>query len=99
VADEEVCGAVASITAGLRAYGVEVLVDDTNLRPGPKFKDADLIGLPVQVIVGARSLKNGSVEIKVRKLGEKRSVPLAGVVDEVIEELVALGWDSAPRQV
>jgi len=91
-ADEQALGAVEGICAGLAAQGVEFLVDDTPQRPGFKFKDADLIGLPVQAVVGARSLKAGAVELKVRSVGEKRSVPLGSAVDEIIAELKNLGW-------
>jgi len=49
----------------LDAAGVEVLVDDRDERPGVKFKDADLLGFPVQVVVGERSLKNGGVEVRI----------------------------------
>ncbi len=94
VKDEQVLGAVDGLYAGLRAKGVETLVDDTPQRPGFKFKDADLIGLPVQATVGARSLKNGVVEIKIRRSGEKRAVPLGAAVDEIVAELQKLGWGS-----
>jgi len=93
--DEAVTEAVDTIMAGLESRGVEVLVDDTANRPGPKFKDADLIGLPIQITVGARGLKNGSVELKTRATGEKRSVILASTVDEVIAELNNMGWNAS----
>ena len=92
IKDDAVHQAVDSLAVGLRAQGVEVLVDDTANRPGPKFKDADLVGLPVQVTVGARGLKNGQIEIKNRRSGEKNSVPLAGAVDEVVSALKNMGW-------
>ena len=53
--------------AKLTAAGVEVLYDDRDERPGTKFADMDLIGLPWQLIVGPRGLKNGLVEVKRRK--------------------------------
>ena len=90
--DEEVTEAVEAIYKGLGQEGVEVLIDDTPLRPGPKFKDADLIGLPIQVTVGSRGLKNGNVEVKERRSGEKKSVPLAGAVGEVLQCLKSQGW-------
>lgn len=52
------------------AAGIEVLYDDRDLRPGVKFNDADLIGLPIRVIVSARSLAAGQVELKERKKQE-----------------------------
>ena len=54
----------------LEAAGVEVLLDDRSARPGPKFKDADLIGLPLRVTVGKRSLKDGLVELRRRDSGQ-----------------------------
>ena len=55
---------------------VEVALDDRKERPGVKFADADLIGWPVQVVVGKRGLSEGNVEIKYRAKGEKKSIPL-----------------------
>ena len=64
----------------LEAAGREVLYDDTDSRAGGKFATADLIGLPWQVIVGPRGLAANEVEIKNRKTGERRTVPLDNVV-------------------
>jgi prolyl-tRNA synthetase len=65
------------ITADLEATGLEVLYDDrTGVSPGFKFKDADLLGMPVNVIVGEKHLKDGNIEIKVRHSGERHVVPL-----------------------
>jgi prolyl-tRNA synthetase len=64
--------------------GVEVLFDDReNVTAGFKFKDADLLGMPLQVIVGEKGLKNGQVEIKKRKSGERIMVLIDSVVSEV----------------
>jgi prolyl-tRNA synthetase len=65
-AEPEVVEAVAKLERELEAKGLEVLVDDRDERPGVKFKDADLIGIPLRVTVGAKSLKAGSVELKPR---------------------------------
>jgi prolyl-tRNA synthetase len=54
----------------LSANGVEVLYDDREETPGVKFKDADLIGIPLRVTLGEKNLKKGLVEIKKRKTGE-----------------------------
>ncbi len=65
----------------LEAAGFEVLFDDrTGVSPGFKFKDADLLGMPVNVIVGEKHLNDGNVEIKIRRSGERRIVPVADVV-------------------
>jgi len=64
--------------------GVEVLYDDRQgVSPGFKFKDADLLGMPVQVIVGERNLKQGKIELKIRKTGERKVVASADVLKEV----------------
>lgn len=62
----EVVAAVAQIESELLAAGIEPLVDDRDIRPGVKFKDADLIGLPYRITVGDRGLSNGKVELKAR---------------------------------
>jgi prolyl-tRNA synthetase len=59
----------------LQAAGVEVLYDDRNERAGAKFADMDLIGLPWQLTVGPRGLKNGVVEMKRRATGEREELP------------------------
>jgi prolyl-tRNA synthetase len=63
----------------LSAKGIDVLYDDRDERAGVKFKDADLIGIPYQLVVGGRSLKEGKVELKVRQTGETRLLDLADV--------------------
>jgi prolyl-tRNA synthetase len=63
---------------------VEVLFDDrTDTSPGFKFKDADLIGMPFQVIVGEKNLANGKIEIKDRKTGERVLVDVANIIEKV----------------
>ena len=69
---------------------LDVLFDDRAERPGVKFNDMDLIGFPVRVVVGKRGLAEGTVEISLRKDGEKMMVPIADAIDEVkklLEEL------------
>ncbi len=70
----------------LSEYKIEVLVDDRNERPGVKFKDADLLGIPFQIIIGDRNLKDGMVELKVRrnKTIEKISI------DEIGKKVIKL---------
>jgi prolyl-tRNA synthetase len=58
--------------------GVEVLLDERDQRPGVKFKDADLIGIPLRVVIGGRSLKDGQLEIKWRWKEAAESIPLEG---------------------
>ena len=73
--DAEVAGKCDAIEAFLEGMGLECLYDDREERPGVKFKDADLIGLPVQITVGGKGLKNGVVEVKNRRTGEKSTLP------------------------
>ena len=79
-----------ALYASLQAAGVEVLYDDRDERPGVKFKDADLIGLPVRVTVSERSLKAGGTELKRRDQAERVIVPLAETLARVQAELAAL---------
>ncbi len=71
----------------LRAKGIDVLYDDRDERPGVKFKDGDLIGLPVRVTVGAKSLADGKVEVSLRRDREKLGIPVAEAVGKVMELL------------
>ncbi len=64
----------------LEAQGVDVLFDDRDERPGVKFKDADLLGIPIRVVVSERSLADGKVEIKLRTEADKKMIPLADAV-------------------
>lgn len=83
VQDEEVVKVADEIYAGLKAHGVEVLLDDRDLRPGNKFKDADLIGIPIRVTVGGRGVKEGIVEVKGRREESAQNIPIADVVAHV----------------
>ena len=79
-----------ALDAALQAAGVEVLYDDRDERPGVKFKDADLIGLPLRATVSERSLKQGGIELKRRDRAEREIVPLAEAVQRVQAEIAAL---------
>lgn len=78
--EEELVQAAGKVYDELTAAGIEVVLDDRGERAGVKFKDADLIGYPVRVTVGAKSLARGNVEVKIRKTGEMLEVPVAEVV-------------------
>lgn len=69
------------IAVQLADLGLEVVIDDRKERPGVKFADADLIGWPLQVIIGQRGLANGTIEVKLRRTGDKRDVPIATFVE------------------
>lgn len=81
----EVMEATNKLYEGLQQAGVEVLLDDRDQRPGVKFKDADLIGIPLRVVVGDRGLKTGQLEIKWRSKAEAEMIPLEGAVAKVAE--------------
>ena len=89
VKSDEVMSLADRYESELTAAGVDCLVDDRKERPGVKFADADLIGLPVRVVIGARGLKDGTVEVKRRAGGEVEKLPLEGVVTRVREILSA----------
>jgi prolyl-tRNA synthetase len=74
-ADDVACAAACEdLMARLSAAGVDVLYDDRPERPGIKFAEMDLIGLPYQLIVGPRGLAAGTVELKLRRSGERREL-------------------------
>jgi prolyl-tRNA synthetase len=81
VGDAETDAACVKLYNALEARGVEVLYDDRDERPGAKFAAMDLIGLPWQLIVGPRGLKDGIVEVKNRKTGARENVALGRVVE------------------
>lgn len=89
--DSEVRRASEALYAALQGEGVEVLFDDRDERPGVKFKDADLIGIPVRVVVGAKSLAEGRVELSLRRDREKLFTSEAEAVSKVRELLAGLG--------
>ena len=81
--EDNVFETAEKIGAELELRGISVMLDDRRgTSPGVKFKDAELIGIPVIVVVG-KALENGNVEVRVRKSGEKSEVALAGAVDAI----------------
>src|SRR5579859_695327 len=78
--DDNVRAAAATVYDDLTAAGIDVLLDDRDERPGVKFKDADLIGFPLRIAVGAKSLANGQIEWSFRKDRAKK----LGTPDEVV---------------
>ena len=83
--------AAEGLYAGLRGAGLEAVLDDREASAGVKFADADLIGYPVQVVIGKRGIASGTVDLKVRATGERRPSPIDGAVPAVRELL-----DGAP---
>ncbi|MDP3936565.1 MAG: proline--tRNA ligase [Deltaproteobacteria bacterium] len=87
--DQEVVEAAAQITEHLESAGAEVLLDDRDERAGVKFADADLIGCPVRIIVGKKSLAGGMVEIGSRQSAEKTQVALGDAAERALDALRA----------
>jgi len=83
----EVVEAADTLYQTLLDAGVEVVVDDRNERAGSKFKDAELMGIPVRVAIGARGLAEGKVELKPRAGGEMELVAIADVPARIAELL------------
>jgi prolyl-tRNA synthetase len=79
---------IAERVAGdLEAVGLEVLLDDRDLRPGEKFADADLLGCPVRVTIGKKTLEDGSADVLRRSDREEQRVAVASLADHVKEAL------------
>ena len=75
----------------LQEAGFDVIYDDRDAGPGEKFADAELLGVPVRVTVGRRTLADGEVEVQVRRGREARTVPLEGAAQAVADL-----WQSVP---
>lgn len=74
VGDEAVQPAAEKVATELAELGLEVVIDDRDERPGVKFAEADLMGWPLQIVVGKRGIENREYELKVRATGEKRNI-------------------------
>jgi prolyl-tRNA synthetase len=77
---QEVC---ESLYRELQNHRVEVLLDDRDERPGVKFKDADLIGIPLRVTVGAKGLEKGCVELRWRRSGKSEDLPVGEAAQRI----------------
>ena len=85
--DPEITKAAEALHHDLKTRGVDVLLDDRDERPGSKFKDADLLGIPFRVTVGKRFAADGVVEVRARKDGKTTEVPFAEAA-ETLQGLV-----------
>lgn len=94
---ENVAARALEIHDFLEKSGIDVLLDDREERPGVKFKDADLVGFPMQIVVGGKSLARGVVEVKDRRTGEKSELPADGFecAFEAWKKSVYAGWGIA----
>ncbi len=89
VEDGEISEVAERIYSELGRGGVDVLLDDRPERPGVKFADAELIGIPYRLTVGPRSLEAGTVELTSRRTGTPEPVAAAEAAAKVIETVVA----------
>ncbi len=83
ISDENIMARAKELYDSLRTLGINVLFDDRDERAGVKFKDADLLGVPALIVVGRDSVKNNTVELKLRKNQEK----IIGSKEEVLEKV------------
>ncbi|MHB8172288.1 MAG: proline--tRNA ligase [Thermincolia bacterium] len=83
IKDKEQVKAAEQIYKGLKSLGVEVVLDDRNERPGVKFKDADLIGYPVRITIGPKTLAENKVEVNIRQDGKTTLEAIDTVAQEV----------------
>jgi len=83
--NDEVINSSEKIYNVLKDKGVEVLFDDRNERAGVKFNDAELIGIPIRVTIGKRSLERGQIEINIRKSGEEKEFNLETASNDIID--------------
>ena len=83
--DKQVAQVAENVYTQLLDRGIDVLLDDRALRGGVKFKDADLIGIPLRVTVGKRAVAEGNVEIKLRRESQSRKVPIEQATSKTID--------------
>ena len=88
--EENIAAVAGQLYAALSVQGLDVLWDDRDERPGVKFKDADLLGMPLRITIGAKSLANGNIELKPRTESDPKKAELVPVADaaRVIAERV-----------
>ena len=84
---EAVADAAETLYAQLRELGVEVLMDDRDERPGVKFADMELVGIPHRVVIGDRALAEGNLEYKGRRDADAQLVPQDKVIELLREKL------------
>ncbi len=84
------------VAGELSVRGIEVLFDDRDERPGIKFKDADLVGIPLRVTFGDKNYASGHAEIRDRKTGSTDRTAIAGIVDRVCEAVLEKRKECAP---
>ena len=96
IKESDVMKASEAIYSELLSCGVESIMDDRDERAGVKFKDADLIGIPLRIVVGSKNLAQGRVELKIRQSGESRLYETGKIVDEV-RKIIATEMNAANK--
>jgi len=86
-ADQKIMDAALSLYQELQKSRVDTLLDDRDERAGVKFKDADLLGIPLQLVVGKNTLKDGILELKIRRSGEKIIKPKEEILKEITNRM------------
>ncbi|WP_304130219.1 proline--tRNA ligase [Ignavibacterium album] len=81
--NEKVARTCETVYSELKQNGIDVLYDDRDASPGFKFNDADLLGMPVQVVIGEKKLKEEKVEVKIRKTDERFDVNLSELTENI----------------
>jgi prolyl-tRNA synthetase len=81
--DKAIREAADKLYQELQQNGVEVLLDDRDERPGVKFKDADLVGIPLRVTLGAKGLEKGCIELRLRRDSKTEEIPVADSVTKI----------------
>ncbi|HEX7230296.1 MAG TPA: proline--tRNA ligase [Candidatus Binatia bacterium] len=81
--DSRIREAADTLYASLHENGIDVLLDDRDERPGVKFKDADLVGIPLRVTIGPKTLEKGRVELRRRREGETEEVARDEVINKI----------------
>lgn len=87
--EPEAARAAEELASELAGRGLDVLYDDRDERPGVKFKDAELIGIPLRIVVGGKSLAAGQIEFALRRDREKLQVPVGDAVAKALELVAA----------
>lgn len=88
--DSQQMNLAENVYAELNASGIETLLDDRNERPGVKFKDADLIGYPIKITIGPKTINENQIEVKIRRTGDVHYLPLNSYLQDVKQILAKL---------
>jgi prolyl-tRNA synthetase len=83
--DEESMRIADELEGQLQEAGIDTIVDDRKDRPGVKFKDADLLGFPIRVVIGKKSLDQGKIEIKVRNQDDSELIDIDKILLKIKE--------------